>query len=77
MIKIRSETIKLFRDPIAGTVLKPIAPNHCGRVRALATIWSAKFYDSNCQTTAAVGRPVAIVGRQGIKLLIVLEDSTI
>jgi hypothetical protein len=69
------ETIKLFPEPISGTVLQPITPNHCGRVQALASVWSAKFYDSNCQATAAVGCSVAIVGRQGTKLLIVLENS--
>ena len=69
------ETIKLFPEPIAGIVLQPITPNRCGRVRALATVWFAKFYNPTCQATAAVGCSVAIVGRQGTKLLIVLEDS--
>jgi membrane protein implicated in regulation of membrane protease activity len=76
MKPIYLESIKLFPEPIAGIVLQPIMPNCCGRVQALATVWSAKFYNPTCQAIAAAGSSVAIVGRQGIKLLIVLESTT-
>jgi membrane protein implicated in regulation of membrane protease activity len=62
--------IELFTAPIIGTIDRPITDELPGRVKALGTIWNARFYQLDGQIAIAAGDRVLVVGRQGITLLI-------
>ncbi|HIK29697.1 MAG TPA: NfeD family protein [Oscillatoriaceae cyanobacterium M7585_C2015_266] len=62
--------IEMFRQPLLGIVEEAIAPNQRGRVKFDGTYWPARFFETNCQTTVYPEALVAIVGIQGITLLV-------
>lgn len=65
------ETIELFSVPVSGHVKEPIAANRPGRVAAIASTWTARFYNPHCQVEVSPGEPVTVVGRHGIMLLVI------
>lgn len=71
------ETIEVFPQPVLGKVDLSIAPSHLGRVNALGSIWYARFYDSSCQNVMRPGDRVAVIGRQGITLLVMPMNSVL
>lgn len=64
-----SERIELFAQPGVGEVVKMIAPNGKGRVKFRASFWPARFYPES-QTHALPSSQVAVIGRDGITLLV-------
>jgi membrane protein implicated in regulation of membrane protease activity len=64
------ETIEVFPQPVLGKVDQSIAPRQPGRVNALGSIWYARFYDKSYESIMNPGDRVAVVGRQGITLLV-------
>lgn len=64
------QAIELFATPIEGIIDRPIASTHAGRVKALGTIWNARFYQFADQLAITAGDRVWVVGRQGITLLV-------
>ncbi|MBW4465587.1 MAG: NfeD family protein [Pegethrix bostrychoides GSE-TBD4-15B] len=63
--------IELFSSPHEGIIDRPIVAHQPGRVKAMGSIWNARFYQIERQIVIAVGDRVLIVGRQGLTLLIV------
>lgn len=68
-----SEQIELFARPELGEVVQAIAPNRKGRIKFRASFWPARFYQG--ADTALPPEQVAVVGRQGITLLVVALAS--
>lgn len=62
--------IEIFPQPLLGIVEEAIAPNQRGRVKFDGTYWPARFFEANCQTTVCPQSLVAIVGIQGITILV-------
>lgn len=71
------ETVELFSVPVAGQVKEPISASRPGRVAAIASTWTARFYNPNCVTEISPGEPVTVVGRHGIMLLVVPLGHTL
>ncbi len=69
-----SEQIELFAQPGLGEVVQVIAPNRRGRVKFKASFWPARFYKGS-EIPALPPEQVAVVGRQGITLLVVALTS--
>ena len=64
------ETI-LFPQLSTGTVEQTISSTQPGRVKFQATYWPAQFYQSDYKETLSPNDLVAIVGRQGLNLLVI------
>ncbi len=64
------ETI-LFPQLSTGTVEQTISSTQPGRVKFQATYWPAQFYLSDYKETLDPNELVAVVGRQGLNLLVV------
>lgn len=62
--------IELFAQPGLGEVVQAIAPNRKGRIKFRASFWPARFYQVS-ETAVLPSEQVAVVGRQGITLLVV------
>ncbi|MCU0523822.1 MAG: NfeD family protein [Elainella sp. Prado103] len=76
-----SSNIELFAQPGIGEVVKAIAPNRRGRVRFRASFWPARLYSetsphSSAQVPALPTEKVAVVGRDGITLLVMPMGSS-
>lgn len=69
-LPMASEQIELFNQPEIGEVVQAIAPNRRGRIKFRASFWPARFYTPT-ETHALPPERVAIIGRQGITLLVV------
>jgi hypothetical protein len=65
------ETMELFAVPVLGQVKESISPNRPGRVAAIASTWTARFYNPYCEMEISPGDAVNVVGRHGIMLLVV------
>ena len=65
------ETIELFPQLSTGTVEQTISSTQSGRVKFQATYWPAQFYQSDYKETLNPDELVAVVGRQGLNLLVV------
>ena len=61
----------MFNQPVLSKVDEAIAPNQAGWVKFQGAFWQAQFYRSSCQVTVKPGEWVKVVGRQGIRLLVV------
>jgi membrane-bound ClpP family serine protease len=61
----------IFDQPVLRKVEDAIAPNQSGWVKYHGTFWQAQFYRSSYQVTVKPGEWVKVVGRQGIRLLVV------
>ncbi len=61
---------QLFAEAIAGFVEEAIAPNQPGRIKCDGTFWPAKFYQTDSQITILPGTRVAVIGIEGITLLV-------
>jgi membrane-bound ClpP family serine protease len=61
----------MFNQPVVSQVDEAIAPNQIGWVKYQGTFWKAQFYRSSCQVTVKPGEWVKVIGRQGIRLLVV------
>jgi membrane-bound ClpP family serine protease len=61
----------MFNQPVLSKVEQAIAPNHTGWVKYQGSFWQAQFYRSSYQMTVKPGEWVKVVGRQGIRLLVV------
>jgi membrane protein implicated in regulation of membrane protease activity len=70
MAKLPTHPIELFAAPHEGIIDRPISPHQPGRVKAMGSIWNARFHQIDRQMVIAVGDRVLIVGRQGITLLV-------
>lgn len=66
---ITSDRIELFARPGIGEVVQMITPDRRGRIKFKATFWPARFY-SHSQSEALPSEQVAVVGRDGITLLV-------
>jgi membrane-bound ClpP family serine protease len=64
-------TTVMFDQPVLSKVDDAIAPNQTGWVKYQGTFWKAQFYRASCQVTVKPGEMVKVVGRQGIRLLVV------
>ncbi|HEY9728126.1 MAG TPA: NfeD family protein [Chroococcales cyanobacterium] len=67
---LSSNQIKLFSKPGTGRVEKTIAPEQPGRVQFQGSYWPARLYDPECQATLLPDEAIAVVGRQGITMLV-------
>ena len=70
MSKLPNKPIELFAAPREGIIDRPVAAHLPGRVKAMGSIWNARFYQIDRQIVIAAGDRVLIVGRQGLTLLI-------
>jgi membrane protein implicated in regulation of membrane protease activity len=68
---VSSNQIKLFSKPVTGRVEKTIAPEQPGRVQCQGSYWPARLYDPECQATLLPNEAIAVVGRQGIMMLVI------
>ena len=58
-----------------GKVEQEIKPLQPGRVYYRATYWPAQFSNLNCTAKVLPGDSVKVVGRQGLTLLVLPNDS--
>jgi len=63
-------TVELFPCPLQGEISTAIACDKQGRVKALSSIWPARFHPSNTEALALPGASVTVIGREGITLLV-------
>jgi membrane protein implicated in regulation of membrane protease activity len=68
-------TPEMFSQPVICQVEGEIRPDRTGRVKYQGTFWKAQFYRVGGQRTVLPGEWVKVVGRQGIRLLIVAIDG--
>jgi membrane protein implicated in regulation of membrane protease activity len=68
-------TPEMFSQPVICQVDGAIAPDRTGRVKYQGTFWKAQFYRASGQRMVKPGEWVKVVGRQGIRLLIVAIDE--
>jgi membrane-bound ClpP family serine protease len=64
----------MFSQPVMCRVDEAIAPDRAGWVKYQGTFWKAEFYRASGQTMKS-GEWVKVVGRQGIRLLVVAIDG--
>lgn len=62
--------VELFNQPGKARVDRPIQPDQKGRVFYGGTYWPARFYDSAEFVNMEVASHLAVVGRQGVTLLV-------
>jgi membrane protein implicated in regulation of membrane protease activity len=65
-----SPTTQWFAKVAQGQVEKAIAPTQPGRIRFQGCFWKAELASSGCRAVQA-GERVKVVGRCGIRLLVV------
>jgi membrane protein implicated in regulation of membrane protease activity len=68
-------TPEMFSQPVICLVDGEIRPDRTGRVKYQGTYWKAQFYRMSKQRTILPGEWVKVVGRQGIRLLVVAIDG--
>ena len=76
MVSKPCNAMVLFDQPSLAKVDKAIAPNQTGRVKFKASFWNAQFYSQDCQLVAQPGDSVQVLGRQGIRLLVLPANET-
>ncbi|MEB3339537.1 NfeD family protein [Okeania sp.] len=69
MQKFRCDAPKMFSKPQPGVVEEKITSDEPGRVKYKTTYWPAMLFRDDSMTLAP-GQEVAVVGRQGITLLV-------
>jgi len=69
MQKFRCDVPKMFPKPQSAVVEEKITSNEPGRVKYKTTYWPAMLFPDYSMTLAP-GEEVAVVGRQGITLLV-------
>lgn len=69
-----TSTVEMFPQPVLGMVEESIAPNQRGRVKFDGTYWPARFFEADCRANVYPEALVAIVGIQGITLLVAPLD---
>lgn len=62
--------VEFFNQPGKARVERPIQLDQKGRVFYGGTYWPARFYDSAEFFNADVASHLAVVGRQGVTLLV-------
>jgi membrane protein implicated in regulation of membrane protease activity len=68
-------TPEMFSKPVICLVDGEIRPDRTGRVKYHGTFWKAQFYRAGGQRTVQSGEWVKVVGRKGIRLLVVAIDG--
>lgn len=63
--------IEILSEAKQGTVVKAIAPNQRGRVKAMGSFWPAEFYHPDSKATLLPGQLVLAIAIKGITLLVV------
>lgn len=66
-----------FSRSTSGTVEAMISLNHAGRVHFQATSWPARLCSRHLHAVLLPGDPVAVVGRDGITLLVTPVQSAL
>ncbi len=69
MQKFRCDAPKMFSKAEVGVVEEKITADEPGRVKYKSTYWPAMLFRGNSMTLEP-GQEVAVVGRQGITLLV-------
>jgi membrane protein implicated in regulation of membrane protease activity len=75
MINKFAATPEMFSQPVICQVEGEIRPDRTGRVKYQGTFWKAQFYRAGGQRTVQPGEWVKVVGREGIRLLVVAIDG--
>ncbi|NES05112.1 MAG: hypothetical protein F6K22_21170 [Okeania sp. SIO2F4] len=70
MQKFRCDAPKMFSKPEVAVVEEKITADEPGRVRYKTTYWPAMLFRDYSSMTLYPGQEIAVVGRQGITLLV-------
>ncbi len=68
-------SLEFFPKPGKGTVVQTITPEKEGRVKYQASYWPARLYGESRWVQADLDQSVIVLGREGITLLIQLDDT--
>lgn len=74
---VKAHSDEAFSSSELGFVEEVITPKHKGRVHFQATSWPARLYPGNFHTVLLPGETVAVVGRDGITLLVIPVQSVL
>ncbi|HEY9663765.1 MAG TPA: NfeD family protein [Allocoleopsis sp.] len=75
MHNLSSPSITLLPKTAVGIVDRAITPSQPGRIRFQGSFWNARFYNPNWNYAIHPGESITVVGRQGITLLVTLEEA--
>jgi membrane protein implicated in regulation of membrane protease activity len=67
-------TLRMFSEPLTGTVLQAIASSQSGWIRYAGTDWSARLYQPKHSIVIRPGASVSIVAIQGNTLIVIPTD---